>query len=59
MALRSLHQSYKIPAERLAAINFKASAKKRRAFMKQWDARKYMPEHNPRLREKLGIDERH
>lgn len=57
MALRSLHQSYEIPVARLAAIDMKASAKKRRAFMKQWDVRKYMPEHNPQLRAKLGIGE--
>ena len=41
MALRSLHQSYEIPVARLVAIDMKASAKKRRAFMRQWDAVSY------------------
>ncbi len=41
------------------AIDMKASAKKRRLQRRQWDVRKYMPEHNPQLREKLGIGEQH
>lgn len=55
MAIRSLHQSYKVPAGKLESIDVKASAKKRREFLKKWDVRQYMLEDNPQLQHEVGI----
>lgn len=56
LAIRSLHQSYKVPVENLLNADWEESARKRDAFMKKHaDVKKRFLENNPELQKKLGI----